>query len=391
MKTSRNAVCRVWISILTLIIVLSACVPADIGTPIATAVPFPLTDIPRTESVSKWLEIYFTDPSAPGAAAYKGGPDQTLAAALDAARLSVDVAAYSLNLWSVRDALIRAKHRGVEVRMVMESTNMDGQEVQDLINAEIPIVGDQRQGLMHDKFIVIDRAEVWTGSMNFTASGTYNDNNNLIHIRSAEAAADYTTEFNEMFEDNLFGSDVRPATPYPKLTIDGISVEIYFSPDDSVGTHLLELLQGAQESIYFMDYSFTSSDLGDAIIERAGVGITVSGVMDAGQVASNSDTEYNAFLAAGLDVRLDGNTGGLMHHKVIIIDRSIVVTGSYNFTSSAETLNDENVVILFDPDAAAQFLDEFQRVYDQAQQPVDAGLEKFPLYNNRASGLVSER
>ena len=348
---------------LALIFVLAACAPAT------TAVPSPISLSARIQPAANWLEIFFTDPAAPGAVAYKGGPDESLAAAIDAARLSVDVAAYSLNLWSIRNALIRAKHRGVVVRMVMESTNMDGQEVQDLINAEIHIVGDQREGLMHDKYVVIDRAEVWTGSMNFTASGAYSDNNNLIRIRSVQAAEDYTTEFNEMFEENLFGQDTRPATPYPKLTIDGISVEIYFSPDDGVDAHLLELLQGAQESIYFMAYSFTSSDLGDAIIERAGAGVTVAGVMDAGQVASNADTEYNAFIGAGVDARMDGNTGGLMHHKVIIIDRSIVVTGSYNFTSSAETLNDENVVILFDPDAAAKFLEEFQRVYAQAQQP----------------------
>jgi phosphatidylserine/phosphatidylglycerophosphate/cardiolipin synthase-like enzyme len=65
-------------------------------------------------------------------------------------------------------------------------------------------------------------------------------------------------------------------------------------------------------------------------------------------------------------VRLDGNDG-LMHNKVLIIDRRIVVTGSYNFTSSAETHNDENVVIISSPEFASRFLEEFQKIYDQAQ------------------------
>jgi phosphatidylserine/phosphatidylglycerophosphate/cardiolipin synthase-like enzyme len=67
-----------------------------------------------------------------------------------------------------------------------------------------------------------------------------------------------------------------------------------------------------------------------------------------------------------VDVRRDGNTG-LMHHKVIIIDRSIVITGSYNFSNSAETSNDENVVIIHSAETAAEFMSEFQRVYDQAR------------------------
>ena len=88
--------------------------------------------------------------------------------------------------------------------------------------------------------------------------------------------------------------------------------------------------------------------------------------MDDEQIISNQGTEYDAFMQAGLDVRRDGNPG-LMHHKVIIIDRSIVITGSYNFSASAETSNDENVVIIHSADAAGRYLAEFQRIYDQAQ------------------------
>ena len=64
--------------------------------------------------------------------------------------------------------------------------------------------------------------------------------------------------------------------------------------------------------------------------------------------------------------RQDGNPG-LMHHKVIIIDRSIVITGSYNFSASAEEVNDENLIVIFSPDIAAQYLAEFMRIYAQAQ------------------------
>jgi phosphatidylserine/phosphatidylglycerophosphate/cardiolipin synthase-like enzyme len=58
-----------------------------------------------------------------------------------------------------------------------------------------------------------------------------------------------------------------------------------------------------------------------------------------------------------------------MHHKVIIIDRSIVITGSYNFTASAEDRNDENIVIFFSPEIAHLFIVEFERVFNAAQTP----------------------
>ena len=53
-----------------------------------------------------WLSVYLTDPSGPQADSLRGGPDARLAEAIDAARYSVDVAVYHLNLWSVRDALL---------------------------------------------------------------------------------------------------------------------------------------------------------------------------------------------------------------------------------------------------------------------------------------------
>ena len=88
--------------------------------------------------------------------------------------------------------------------------------------------------------------------------------------------------------------------------------------------------------------------------------------MDADQVKSNIGTEFDPFSQAGLDVLRDGNKG-LMHHKVIIIDENTVIFGSYNFTNSAETKNDENLIVVYNKEIAAQFLAEFQRVYAQAQ------------------------
>lgn len=219
---------------------------------------------------------------------------------------------------------------------------------------------------MHDKFAVIDRSETWMGSMNYTFSGTYEDNNQLIHIRSVEMAENYTKEFEEMFIDDKFGPDVVPETPNPEVDIAGTNIEVYFSPDDGVADHILEYLNNAEESIYFLAFSFTTDEFGEAIRAQAEDGLTVGGVMEEQQVKSNIGTEYDLFKQAGLDVLIDGNQGQ-MHHKTMVIDGKIVITGSYNFSRSAETRNDENLVIFHNEQIADFFMSEFQRVYSQAQ------------------------
>ena len=354
--------------IMALVICSCAQNPADLATPLQAASP---TVLPATATgiPTGPIQVYFTDPTAVHAADYEGGPDEVLVAALDQARLTVDVAAYSLDLWSIRDALVNAHKRGVVVRMVMESDDMGTQEVQQVLDAGIPVIGDGKQGLMHNKFMVIDRLDVWSGSMNYTSSGVYKDNNNLIHIHSSQVAEDYSQEFNQMFTYHLFGPDKMAGTPNPKVNVDGTPVEIYFSPEDKPASHILGLIQAAQTSINFLAYEFTSTGIGAAMLQRAQAGVSVTGVMDDGQVKATKVTELDPLQQAGLDVRLDGNLTGLMHHKVIIIDQKIVITGSYNYTAAAETTNDENVVIIFSPQVAAQYMQEFQRVYAQAQQP----------------------
>jgi phosphatidylserine/phosphatidylglycerophosphate/cardiolipin synthase-like enzyme len=310
--------------------------------------------------------IYFTNPEDPRAGSYRGGPDEALAQAINKARLSVDVAAHQLNLWSIRDALLSAARRGVTVRMVVESDYLDEPEIQRLKEAGIPVLGDRRESLMHNKFVVLDRAEVWTGSMNFTTSDAYRNDNNLIRIRSARLAENYSAEFKEMFELDLFGNNILAETPHPSLSLDGIRMEVYFSPDDGTAGEITRLIQAAQESIYFLAFSFTSDDIAQAITVKAKEGVRVAGVLEESQVLSNIGSEYELFRESGMDVRLDGNPRN-MHHKVILIDERTVITGSYNFSANAEKRNDENSLVIHDPDIARIFMTEFERVYRDAQ------------------------
>jgi len=317
-----------------------------------------------------WYQVYFTEPESPNASTLRGGPDASLAEAIDQARLSVELAADKLDLWSLRDALLAAHRRGVEVRVVIETENLASEEVQELIAKGITVRDDQNAGLMHNKFAIIDRFEVWTGSMNFTVSGAYRSDNNLIRIRSADLAENYLVEFEEMFTDGQFGANSPANTLRPQMNVSGTQVEVYFSPDDGTMERVLEMVGEAQQSVTFMAFSFTDDDLAMAIIEKADSGLNVTGVLEKSQALSNKGGEFDNFLDNGVDVRLDGNPAS-MHHKVLIVDERVVVTGSYNFSNSAKTRNDENTLIIHNADIAELYQEEFERVWlrapDQSQ------------------------
>jgi phosphatidylserine/phosphatidylglycerophosphate/cardiolipin synthase-like enzyme len=304
--------------------------------------------------------VFFTRPDAQSIPALASGVEYGIAATLDSATHSVEVAVYHINLERIRDSLVRAQRRGVIVRVVTESDNILEPVVAALEAAGIPVLGDRREGLMHHKFLVIDNRIVWTGSMNLTPNDVGQNDNNFIRLESAELAADYLAEFDEMWADR-FGPDSLADTPHPRLTVNGIPVEAYFSPDDGVSARIVGLIQGARRTVRFLAFSFTSDEIALAMIERAQAGVDVQGVMDSGQ-SQGLGTELDRLRQAGIVVRRDGNPG-LMHHKVILVDGGAVLTGSYNFSRSAEESNDENGLILFDPDVASLFDQEWERVF----------------------------
>ena len=128
---------------------------------------------------------------------------------------------------------------------------------------------------------------------------------------------------------------------------------------------MLQRLAAAKKSIHFMTFSYTADAIADAMVAKVKAGLAVSGVFES-QNAHGSGADFNRLKQGGVDVLEDGNCY-IMHHKVIVIDERTVITGSYNFTSSAERDNDENLVIVDNPILARAYLDEFERVYAQAQ------------------------
>ena len=114
-----------------------------------------------------------------------------------------------------------------------------------------------------------------------------------------------------------------------------------------------------------MAFVLTADPITQALLDADARDVQVSGVIERGQ-SNNMGSDYQALVDAGLNVLLDGNYKN-MHHKVIIIDDQIVITGSYNFSRNAEERNDENILFLYNAEIADFYIEEFDKVFGDGQ------------------------
>jgi len=313
-----------------------------------------------------WYQVHFTAPDFEDLLPHNGGMDSLVAADIAQAQERVDIASFEYDMESLTEALIAAHDRGVEVRLVLDDSNLDDEEMyrltEELVDHGIPIAWDQRSAFMHDKFVIIDEMVVWVGSWNLTDNDTYRNNNNMLRFALPELAANYTAEFEEMFLEEQFGPTSEVNTPYPELQLsDGTTIQTYFSPEDNARAGLIAQLREAESEILFLAFSFTDDDIARVLLEKARAGVEVRGVFET-RNAQSEYAEYNVLKKAGLDVWLDGNPR-TMHHKVFVIDGEVTITGSYNFSANAAESNDENLLIIANPTIAQSYVEEFERVY----------------------------
>ena len=314
------------------------------------------------------IEVFFSNTYSNTPAIAEADPyniDRQLTLLLATAVDEIDCAVFELESSRIAEALIAAKERGVRVRIVAESDYIGNREMQQLIIAGIPVVGDERSAFMHNKFFVIDRSTVWTGSYNATDNGAWKNNNNGVVIRSREIAENYLTEFEEMFVDKAFGPRSPSNTPHTLVKLPEGDIYNYFAPEDDVAAKILRFVKLAKERIRFLAFSITDDDLGDLLVEKKREGIDIAGIIET-RGSGLLHSELGKLRAAGIDVRTDGNRYS-MHHKVIIVDTIWTIVGSFNFTANAARSNDENVLIIKNPEIARKFQEEYERIAISAQ------------------------
>jgi phosphatidylserine/phosphatidylglycerophosphate/cardiolipin synthase-like enzyme len=141
---------------------------------------------------------------------------------------------------------------------------------------------------------------------------------------------------------------------------------VYFSPNAGIRQRLVRAIKGARRSIDVAVYHLTSRELTEALGAAKARGVRVRVVMDR-QKVEEEGPGVRGLRQHGVPVRSRGvPEQSLMHHKFAVFDERLVITGSYNWTQSAEVANHENVVFLDDPAMVARFREEFRRLWREA-------------------------
>ena len=309
------------------------------------------------------LKAYFTSPGTDQGEERDAKVDDALVRLLEGARATADLAIYDLDHDPLVHAVLAAHARGVQVRVVGDGDEAEGHEA--LAAAGVPVTlrpeGDR---IMHHKFAVVDGEHVWTGSTNWTWTGHHLNNNNGLHVRHAGLAADYTRAF-ELMAAGRFGNDKHgDRDEIGRHQLGDGEVEAWFSPQHEPVDRLVGAIEEAEHSLVFLVFSFTHEAVLDALIDAHERGVVVAGIFDESQAAGAYSVDEEA-ADAGLRIFVDGNentdgwAGGKLHHKVLVVDRETVVTGSMNWSNAGNDDNDEDLLVLRQADIASRYQREF--------------------------------
>jgi hypothetical protein len=315
-----------------------------------------------------------------------GHVHDTLAAYIGRAKYTIDVAVYNYLDYSpvgptIAAAVNAAYARGVKIRWIKDGSSSNTGTA--LVNSAIPKLSSPTTSaytIMHNKFMVIDAnssdpndAVVWTGSTNWSAQQFNSDYNNIVVIQDSALAHAYRGEFNMMWGDTgmTYNTSTSKFGQYKtdlgrhNFTIEGKQVELYFSPSDHTNNRISATINSANSDLYFAMYTFTENTDGSSIVARKNAGVFVAGIVDENTVTTTGG-EYTTLNASLTGTNLKVYNGGtyLYHNKYMIVDPEcsdpMVLTGSHNWSSSADTKNDENTLIIHNDTAANIYYQSFK-------------------------------
>jgi phosphatidylserine/phosphatidylglycerophosphate/cardiolipin synthase-like enzyme len=149
-----------------------------------------------------------------------------------------------------------------------------------------------------------------------------------------------------------------PAHPF-ELTLHNAPTQVYFSPNGGCTAAIVKEITNAKTEILVQAYSFTSAPIAKALVEAHKRGVKVEAILDKSQRTEKYSSA--TFLAnSGIPTFIDARHA-IAHNKIMIIDKTTVITGSFNFTKAAEEKNAENLLIIKSKKLAAIYTDNWKK------------------------------
>ena len=391
--------------------------------------------------------------------------EQMIVDTIQSAQSSIDVAVQELHLPRVANALKERYQAGVAVRVIVEhdynhlwstvtpetaaeseerdrnkyeefrqlaDENHDGQvtpleaqkadSIAILQSAQIPLIddtadGSKGSGLMHHKFVVVDKQIVLSGSVNYSISEVHGDflssestgnANHLLKITNPALAQIFSQEFDLMWgdgpggnPDSQFGLQKPYRLPQTVELAPGSSISVQFSPtstskpwDYSVNGLIGRALNTATKQIDLALFVFSEQNLSNVLEAVHQRGVPIRALIESEFVYRNYSEALDMMGVALADnrCRLERENkpwssaiatvgtpqlaeGDILHHKFGLVDQHLIITGSQNWSAAANYGNDENLLTIDNRTVAAHFQREFERLYAKAALGVPGWLQ----------------
>lgn len=184
----------------------------------------------------------------------------------------------------------------------------------------------------------------------------------------------------------------------PKLQASESKGNSYFSPSDGVTAKIVDVINSANTDIEIADMLITRDDIRDALINKNNAGLTaINAVFDSQNPSGNDFLALQTVIGNTKVVKYSGD--GILHHKFMLVDNfnaasdPQILTGSHNWSTSAEARNDENTLIVHDKIVADQYFQAFAYLFNFAGGVLNASdfaISNYEilLYPNPTDGIA---
>jgi phosphatidylserine/phosphatidylglycerophosphate/cardiolipin synthase-like enzyme len=300
-----------------------------------------------------------------------------LVTAIDRTRYTLDIALYNLQFEDTIDAMLRAKARGVKVRMLFDYDHVypkANPQIQRVIDSGIEtrvMKGRGGSGSMHCKYAIFDATLLETGSANWSNLAEQASYENLMFLVDPHIVTGYRYNYEWMWSQakpagQPDAPSAKPSAPPAdsnrSVNFNGTALPNYvFSPRGGTIAEMTLAIDASRREVDVAMFAFTSRPLFDALSRAAARGVKVKLLLNAKSAFPFKDeAKQNKISVRWQEGRTEN---GIMHHKYAVLDDSLLINGSFNWSATAEDINTENTIFTMVPDYVNPFKTEFEKLY----------------------------
>lgn len=327
---------------------------------------------------------------------------KVIISSIDQAKVKIELAVYSMDHGLIRDALYKASQRGVKITLLLSQKQVEGHDkiFQDLptgferLDAKAIKSGDSLNGLMHNKFLIIDRGtpnqKLLFGSYNFTELQEKYDPSFIMETSRAEIVTVFGAEFERLAKGakgekmkNILYNPFAALINYPEGYL-----EVWFSPQSEqsdLKVRLLSLINSTNSQLDVLIWNLTDKEIADALAQQAFNKKSIKILTDDVNFFS-ADSAFVNIMSNKKITSLDNlkiltdakrnkeikevfgeDFNSFLHHHLLLVDNKIAFFGTNNWSTAGFYRNNESAMVSNIPKIFKSFQTTFQINYDKAK------------------------